>query len=211
MQLKIIIYFMIYKKNLDNLSIELIKLVSNVTEFETLTIKEIQEKTWIDHPQKFYNRLDKLIKDWYISEDFKVLKMPEENKIILPFYWWAQCWHNWSKIFDEYPRERIEVNLEKNNLSNRNFWKFFITRSKWKSMEPLIYTWINLLIESSPFIWWNYSYLVKHNERAKIKQITKKKWKYFLHSINKDYPDVEVKEEENLDVIWIVKIIWVNF
>jgi len=195
---------MIYKKYLDNLSIKLFNLIK-YSEFESLTIKEIQEKTWIDHPQKLYNRLNKLIKDWYISEDYEILKIPNKNTIFLPFYWWAQCWHNWSKIFDEYPRERVKLDINKNNFKENNYWKYFITRAKWKSMEPKINTGTNLLVKLNNFIWWNHFYLIKHNEKAKIKQITKKKWKYFLHSINREYPDVEIKEWEKFDVIWIVK------
>lgn len=136
--------------------------------------------------------------------------MPDENKVFLPFYWWAQCWHSWAKIFEEHPREKIKLDLEKNWLKDKDYWKFFITRTKWKSMEPKINTWTDLLVELSPFLWWNYFYLVKHNEIAKIKQITKKKWKYFLHSINRDYIDVEINEWEDFDIIWIVKVIWIK-
>lgn len=199
-----------YNKPIDDLSKELLNLMKNPWEFESLTIKDIQEITWIDHPQKVYNRLEKLIKDWYITEDYQIKRMPDENNVFIPFYWWAQCWHNWSKIFEDYPRERIKLNLEKNWLKDKDYWKFFITRTKWKSMEPKINSWTDLLVELSPFLWWNYFYLIKHDEKAKIKQITKKKWKYFLHSINRDYEDVEIKDWEDFEVIWIVKKIWVE-
>lgn len=199
-----------YNKPIDDLSKELLNLMKNPSEFESLTIKDIQEITWIDHPQKVYNRLEKLIKDWYITEDYQIKRMPDENNVFIPFYWWAQCWHNWSKIFEDYPRERIKLDLEKNWLKDKDYWKFFITRTKWKSMEPKIGSWIDLLVELSPFLWWSYFYLIKHDEKAKIKQITKKKWKYFLHSINRDYEDVEVEEWEDFEVIWIVKVIWVE-
>ena len=201
---------MFYKKPIDNLSKNILNLIKN-NDFENLTIKEIQEKTWIDHPQKLYNRLDKLIKEKYISEDYEILKMPEENKIFLPFFWWAQCWNNWTKIFEEYPRERIEIDLEKNNLIDKNYWKYFLTRAKWKSMEPKIKTWTNLLIEK--FDWniikWQY-YLLKHNEKAKIKEIIKNWKSWILNSLNPDYPDLKVKKWEDLEVIWIVKVIWVE-
>lgn len=200
-----------YNKPLDDLSIELLNLINSVSDFESLTLNDIQERTWIDHPQKIYNRLDKLIKDWYITEDYQVLRMPEENKVFLPFYWWAQCWNDGAKIFDEYPRERVEIDLDKNNLKDKSYKNYFLTRAKWKSMEPEIKTWENLLIEHSPnFTWEWYKYLIKHNEKAKIKKIKKINWKYVLHSLNPDYPDLEVKDWEDFEIIWIVKIIWVE-
>jgi SOS-response transcriptional repressor LexA len=199
-----------YNKPIDDLSKELLKLIKN-NSLEWMSMKEIQDETWIDHPQKIYNRLEKLIKDWYITEDYEVLKMPDENKIFLPFYWWAQCWHDWAKIFEEYPRDRIEIDLDKNNLKNKNYKSYFITRAKWKSMEPTIKTWEDLLIEFNPeFISEWYKYLIKHNDKAKIKKIKKINNKVFLHSLNPDYPDLEVKEEDDFDIIWIVKIIWVK-
>jgi phage repressor protein C with HTH and peptisase S24 domain len=137
--------------------------------------------------------------------------MPEENKVFLPFYWWAQCWNDGAKIFDEYPRERVEIDLDKNNLKDKSYKNYFLTRAKWKSMEPEIKTWENLLIEHSPnFTWEWYKYLIKHNEKAKIKKIKKINWKYVLHSLNPDYPDLEVKDWEDFEIIWIVKIIWVE-
>ncbi|MDQ7009847.1 MAG: S24 family peptidase, partial [Candidatus Gracilibacteria bacterium] len=202
--LKIIFLFMNYNKPLDNLSKNILKLIK-YNDFENLTIKEIQEETGIDHPQKLYNRLEKLIREGYISEDYEILKMPEENKAFLPFYGWAQCGNNGAKISEEYPRERIEIDLEKNNLKNKNYGRYFITRAKGKSMEPKIKTGTDLLIELSPFLGGNDFYLVQHNQKPKIKQITKKKGKYFLHSINKDYPDLEIKDDDVFDVIGIVK------
>ncbi len=195
-----------YNKPLDDLSIELLNLINSVSDFESLTLNDIQERTWINHPQKIYNRLEKLIKDKYITEDYQVLRMPEENKVFFPFYWWAQCWNDWAKVIEEYPRERIEIDLDKNNLTNKNYKNYFLTRAKWKSMEPEIKTWENLLIEYNPnFSWEWYKYLIKHNEKAKIKKIKKINWKYILHSLNQDYPDLEVKEWEDFEIIWIVK------
>ncbi|MDD3302994.1 MAG: S24 family peptidase [Candidatus Gracilibacteria bacterium] len=136
--------------------------------------------------------------------------MPDENKVFLPFYGWAQCGHSGAKIFEEHPREKIKLDLEKNGLKDKDYGKFFITRTKGKSMEPKINTGTDLLVELSPFLGGNYFYLVKHNEIAKIKQITKKKGKYFLHSINRDYIDVEINEGEDFDIIGIVKVIGIK-
>lgn len=201
----------LYNKPIDDLSKNLLNLIK-YQEFENLTIKDIQERTWIDHPQKIYNRLDRLIKEWYISEDYVFIRMPEENKVFLPFYWWAQCWNDWEKVFDEYPRERIEIDLEKNNLQDKNYKNFFLTRAKWKSMEPIIKTWTNLLIEKYDWnlIKWQL-YLLKHNEKAKIKQIIKN-WanSYTLHSLNPDYPDLEVNSWEKIEIIWIVRVNWIE-
>ncbi len=199
-----------YNKPIDDLSKELLKLIKNRS-LEWLTIKEIQDETWIDHPQKIYNRLDRLIKSWFITEDYEVLKMPDENKIFLPFYWWAQCWNDWAKIFDEYPRDRIEIDLDENNLKEKSYKNYFITRAKWKSMEPIIKTWENLLIEFYPeFISEWYKYLIKHNDKAKIKKIKKSNYKIYLYSLNPDYPDLEVKKEDDFEIIWIVKEIWIK-
>lgn len=199
-----------YNKPIDDLSIELLQLMKK-SSLEWMTIKEIQDETWIDHPQKIYNRLDRLIKDWYITEDYEVLRMPDENKVFLRFYWWAQCWNDWAKLFDEYPRDRIEVDLNENNLKDKNYKNYFITRAKWKSMEPIIKTWENLLIEfNTEFISEWYKYLIKHNDKAKIKKIKKTNNKFFLHSLNPDYPDLEVKKDDDFEIIWIVKEIWIK-
>ncbi|MFA5916978.1 MAG: S24 family peptidase [Candidatus Gracilibacteria bacterium] len=199
-----------YNKPIDDLSKELLKLIKN-NSLEGMSMKEIQDETGIDHPQKIYNRLEKLIKDGYITEDYEVLKMPDENKIFLPFYGWAQCGHDGAKIFEEYPRDRIEIDLDKNNLKNKNYKSYFITRAKGKSMEPTIKTGEDLLIEFNPeFISEGYKYLIKHNDKAKIKKIKKSNNKIFLHSLNPDYPDLEVKKDDNFEIIGIVKEIGIK-
>lgn len=53
-------------------------------------------------------------------------------------------------------------------------------------------------------------YLLKHNEKAKIKEVIKTWNGYILHSLNPDYPDVEVYSWEELDIIWVVRINWVK-
>lgn len=193
------------KKNIDNLSIELLKLIRDSDDFEWLTLSQVQSITWINHSQKLYNRLEKLIKYWYITEDYEFIKMPDENTTILPFFWWAQCGHSWDKLFEEgYPREKIEVDI--NELPNKNIQKYFISRAKWKSMEPLIKSWNNLLIKFHPYFdWESYNYLVSHNWKAKVKQI-KNKWnKKFLVSLNENYPPLEIKENDQLQIIWVVE------
>ena len=201
-----------YNKPLDDSSIEILKLIEEAISFDWLTISEIQNRTWINHPQKLYNRLQKLIREWYITEDFELLKMPETKEVFLPFFWWAQCWNNGNKVFGEYPRERIKISLDTNPKLIGNYKDFFITRAKWKSMEPDIKSWDNLLVKKYDNSWnfWNKIFLLKHNEKAKIKKLIK--WNsssVILKSLNEDYPDLEIDlQKDDFQIVWSVEQIW---
>lgn len=189
---------------IDNESMDLLKLIKD-SDYEEMTIKEVLDKTKINHPQKLYNRLTKLIKLWYITEDYEFIKFPDETKMILPFYWWAQCWNNWSNILEEYPREKLEIDTEEENIKLMKNKKYFVTRAKGKSMEPEIKSWNNLLIRLEQ----NYNnrdkFLLIHKNKPKIKKIKEDNWKKYLISLNPDFPDIEIKKEDDIQIVWIVE------
>lgn len=191
-------------QKIDNESMELLKLIKE-SDYNSMTIKEVLNRTNINHPQKLYNRLSKLIKLWYITEDYEFIKFPDENKIILPFYWWAQCWNNWSDILEDYPKEKLEIDTELNNIKIKKNQKYFVTRAKGKSMEPEIKSWDNLLIRMEKNYNFNDNFLLIHKEKPKVKKIKQEKWKIFLISLNQDFPEVEIKKEDDIDIIWVVE------
>jgi hypothetical protein len=192
------------KKNLDELSIKLLNYIKSWIDWKTM--KDLMEDIWINHPQKLYNRLEKLIKEGFIDEDYNFIRWIEDMKIYLPFFWWAQCWNNWNSWrVDDYPMEKIDIedyNLD--DIKAKNFQKYFVTRAKWKSMEPIIKTWDNLLIKfyDNNNIYNHKNYLIVHNWKAKVKKLIKNDTWFILNSLNDAYPDLEVKNEEELSIIW---------
>lgn len=199
-----------YKKNLDDLSIELLSYIENWIDWETM--KEVMYNLWIEHPQKLYSRLDKLIKGNFIDENYTFIKWINDIKIYLPFFWWAQCWNNWTTWrVDDYPIEKIDIkdyNLD--DVKPENFQKYFVTRAKGDSMEPIIESWDNLLIKfyDNSNIYNHKSYLIVHNWKPKVKKIINKKNWFILRSLNIVYPDLEVKKSDEFNIIWeFIKVI----
>lgn len=192
------------KKNLDELSIKLLKYIEPWIDWKTM--KEVMEDIWINHPQKLYNRLDKLIKEWFIDEDYNFIRWVDEMKIYLPFFGWAQCWNNWwNWRVEDYPMEKIDIeNYNIEDVKAKNYKDYFITRAKWKSMEPIIKSWDNLLIKffDNSNIVNSKAYLVVHNWKAKVKKLIKNKNWFILNSLNIVYPDLEVKEDDEFSIIW---------
>lgn len=191
-------------QKIDNESMEVLKLIKE-SDYNSMTIKEVLNRTSINHPQKLYNRLSKLIKLWYITEDYEFIKFPDENKIILPFYGWAQCGNNWSDILEDYPKEKLEIDTELNNIKIKQNQRYFVTRAKGKSMEPEIKSWDNLLIRMEKNYNFNDNFLLIHKQKPKVKKIKQEAGKIFLISLNPDFPDLEIKKEDSIDIIWVVE------
>ncbi len=194
-----------YKKNLDNLSIKLLEYFKSLLNwFEWKTIKEVMYDNNIDHPQKLYDRLEKLIKGGFIDEDYNYIMGVDNAKIYLPFFWWAQCWNYWPEWFEDYPIEKIDIDeYDLEEIKVNNVKNYFITRAKWKSMEPKIFSWQNLLVkyyDNTSIKKWTF-YLIKHNWKAKIKELEKKSWWINLVSLNEAYPDLFVSSKEDFIVI----------
>lgn len=132
-------------------------------------IKDIQEILQINHPQKLYDRFNKLIKLWCIDEDYNYVKWLNRNK--KPFYWFTSL----SRDNQEYPRCYIETNVECS----------FVSRIVGKNSA--LPTWTTIYINKNyEFENWN-MYLLIHNWNTKVKILEKKKWNYILKS---EYPDI---------------------
>lgn len=146
-------------------------------------IKDIQKILDINHPQKLYDRLNKLIKLWCIDEDFNYIKWLEKIKV--PFYWFTSL----SRDNQEYPREYIETDIQCT----------FVTRVVWKNSA--IKTWTTIYINKNyKFENWN-MYLIIHNWRTKVKILKKKKWSYILKS---EYPDIITND---IKILWeVIKV-----
>lgn len=191
-------------KELDKYCLDILTLIKE-SSFNDMTKSEVLKKVHLNHPQQLYDRLEKLIEAWHISEDYEFISFPNDKIVSLPFYWWAQCWHNGTKIFEDYPRKKIKIDIEKNNLKINKMNKFFITRAVWKSMLPEIKQGDDLLIR-----YWN-SYtesdkvLLVHNEKPKIKKIQRRKNDYYLTSSNPIYPEIKLDKLDDIQIIGVVE------
>ena len=72
-------------------------------------------------------------------------------------------------------------------------------------MEPKISSWDLVIVKVQDWFDLTNMVLLSHNNEAKIKKIKEKDWKYFLHSLNNDFEDLEIVDENEIRVIWIVK------
>lgn len=193
---------------LTNKHIELFDLIKIYSDNDIwwLTIDDIKEKANFDSRIEAMEKINDLVKMWYIDENFNIIKEIWNTSIFnLPFYWFAQCWNYWKEILENYPREKFTVH--KDILPSWDIQKYFVTRAKWDSMEPFISSWDNILIKSQPsYDDENDLLLVIHNNKPKIKKIKKINWKLFLVSLNKKHNDIELEEySDDIDIVWVVK------
>lgn len=195
-----------YKKNIDDLTLKILEYLRVRSEWKTIT--EVMMDNDIKHPQQLYSRLEKLIKWGYIDEDYNFIQWIDTPTIYFPFFGWAQCWNNGTTWrVDDYPMSKVDISkINTESIPAKDYKNYFITRAKWKSMEPEIKTGDNLLLKFHD--WGNLSqsksYLVTHNWKAKIKKVIPLDDWYALKSLNLSYPDMLVKESDSFDIIWEV-------
>lgn len=181
---------------------------------ESMSIKSIQDKVWLDHPQKVIHRLQQLEKKGYLRKQsnwtYKVFENPIKDTIELPVYWSALCWNKWSAVVEEYTPEKIKFSSSFLWVSDEE--NYFFVKAKWDSMEPQIKDGDLLLIRKLD--WWYGEWdklLVVHEGKPKIKKVMKSGWKFFLVSLNKDHEDLEILSSDNIDVIGTVKKVIKDF
>lgn len=200
---------------------ELEKTYQNILNFlkenegnENLSIKSIQDKVGLDHPQKVIHRLQQLEKKGYLRRQndwtYKVFENPVKDTIELPVYWSALCWNKWSAVIEEYTAEKIKFSSSFLWVSDDE--NYFFVRAKGDSMEPQISSWDLLLIRKRS---WGYSewdkLFVVHEGKPKIKKVIQSNWKYFLVSLNKNHENLEILSTDDIEVVGVVKKVIKDF
>ena len=196
-------------QKLDDLQKRLIAFFKQNTDQEGLTLREIANQVWANHPQTVLNKLNQLVfKGYFIKDSHGYRLIREEfwsrtdDVVQLPIYWFAQCGNKWKRVIEEYSQETVPVTAAFvwTDLTNA-----FFVRAKWNSMEPKIQDWDLVLIHQQP----NYDesdyVLVLHNQLPKLKRIIKKDGKYMLESINRFFDNVEISPYDDTKVIGVVK------
>ncbi len=201
------------KKILDEYQEKILNFLDSKQNFleEGTTLSDIAEFVWLDHPQKVSNKLQQLENKWFISKMangiYRVIKKISNDTIYLPLYWFAQCWIKWPEIIEEYPKEYLPFFSKIIKNPNENY---IAVKAKWRSMEPKISSWDIIIVKIQNNFEPSDLVLLSHNNEAKIKQIKEKDWKYYLHSLNNKFEDMEIMDKGEIMIIWIVKHIQKN-
>ena len=195
---------------LDDIHRKLIAFFKGNTNEEGLTLREIANEIWVNHPQTVLNKLNQLVLKWYFVKDgkgFRLIRNKIENKftdiIQLPIYWFAQCGHHGKAITEEYSQEKIPVTMA--FVGTSQLENCFFVRAKWHSMEPKIQDNDLVLIKQQDSYDPNDYVFVVHNDMPKLKKIVKQENRLFLESINRFFTKKEVDKYDETKVIGVVK------
>lgn len=174
----------------------------------TTTLMDIGEAVGIDHPQKVLDKIDQLIRRWYIAKTpfggYQVLRRFEESdQLSIPFFWYAQCGHAGKSILAEYPRKKLEVDKKFINQSEKE--SYFVTRAKGDSMEPFIHSGDFLLIKVQQGFSPEDKVMVVHNGLPKIKKVLRDGDNLVLRSFNSEFGDFVVDEDDEAEIVGVVK------
>lgn len=201
------------KEILDNLQEKILNFLDyHKSSEESITLRNIADAIWLDHPQKVANKLEQLEKKGFIKKQsngfYQVIKRYTNDTIYLPLFGFAQCGIKWPEIVDEYPKSYLPfpTSMIKNSSED-----LIAVKAKWKSMEPIIKSWDVLIIQIQSWFDSSDKVLLSHNNEAKVKQIKKKNNHYYLHSLNNNFEDMEIAEENEIHVIWVVKKVIQDF
>jgi len=197
-------------KELDQIQKALIYFFKKNTNQEWITLREIANALWVNHPQTILNKLNQLVLKWYFAKDEKWYRLIREeinnkfNDVIqLPIYWFAQCGNQGKAVVNEYSQEKIPVTLAMVGTSSVN--DCFFVRAKWNSMEPKIQDGDLVLIKQQSSYDENDYVFVVHNQLPKLKKIIKKDDKFYLESVNRFFDKLEVDKYDETEVVGVVK------
>jgi len=181
---------------------------------ENLSLKMIQDRVGLDHPQKVVHRLQQLEKKGYLRKEdnwtYKVFDNPVKDTIVLPVYGSALCGHKWSAVVEEYATDKITFSSSFLWVSDED--DYFFVKAKGNSMEPQVADGDLLLIRkwSGGYLEWDKLFII-HDGNPKIKKVLKSGWKYFLVSMNKNHEDMEILSTDSIEVVGIVKKVIKDF
>ena len=77
-------------------------------------------------------------------------------------------------------------------------------------MEPVIHEGDLILVKQQKEATENDKVLLVHNGTPKIKYLKQKNGHHVLFSLNKDIDDFELSTKDNVEIIWVVKLIISN-
>ena len=193
------------KKILDEMQEKILNYIYEIQDSdENITLQHIWNMVWLDHPQKVLNKIEQLERKWFINKinwTYRVIKNISNDIYYIPIFWFAQCGKRWPEIIEEYPKEYLPYPAK--DLKNPND-KLIAVKAKWDSMEPKIDSWDLVIVKMQQEFNPSNMVLLSHNNEAKIKKIIEKDWKYFLHSLNPNFDDLEIVDENEISIIWIV-------
>lgn len=201
------------KKPLDSYQEKLFNLIKDSPEdIEWLTLQQIDnEYLHIGYTQWVINKFKQLEAKWYIKKDengiYRAMKDMMEDIFYFPVLGFAQCWNKENLSLDTInSSERLAFPTSELPVINKeDLWKFFFTRAKWESMIPDIkdgdLVLVKMQTESNP----SDMTLVIHNSLPKIKHIIQSGKTFALVSLNKEVPDLEIANEDNLEIVGVVK------
>lgn len=201
-------------KTLTTLQNEIIKILKKHEWWKYLSFRKLWEMLWWVHHQTITNNIKQLVNRWFLREqedwEYIILDNPISDVVRIPVYWSAQCGNQWSEIAEERPVDYISYSTKVLGVSNAD--DFIFVKAKGNSMEPDIHAWDLLLIRK--WKWWFNEWdklLLIHNGKPKIKQVICSNWKYLLISLNKEHKNVEILQEDDVDIVWIVKKVIKDF
>lgn len=194
------------KKILDDMQEKILNFIKNHQDSdENITLQYIWDEVWLNHPQKVANKIEQLEKKWFINKlanwTYRVIKNIANDIYYIPIFWFAQCGIKWPEIVNEYPKEYLPYPA--NNLKNKSD-QLIAVKAKGKSMEPKIKSWDTVIVKIQDWFDDSNMVLLSHNNEAKIKRIKEKDGKYFLNSLNNNFDDLEIVNENEIDIIGIV-------
>jgi repressor LexA len=181
---------------------------------ENLSLKTIQNRVGLDHPQKVVHRLQQLEKKGYLRKEdngtYKVFDNPVKDTIVLPVYGSALCGNKWSAVVEEYTSEKITLSSSFLWVSDED--DYFFVKAKGDSMEPQVSDGDLLLTRkwSGGYSEWDKMFVI-HEGNPKIKKVLKSNWKYFLVSMNKNHEDMEILSIDSIEVVGVVKKVIKDF
>ena len=194
------------KKILDDMQEKILNFINKHQDSdENITLQYIWDEVWLDHPQKVSNKIEQLEKKWFISKlanwTYRVIKNIANDIYYIPIFWFAQCGIKWPEIVNEYPKEYLPYPA--NKLKSKSD-QLIAVKAKGKSMEPKIESWDTVIVKIQNWFDDSNIVLLSHNNEAKIKRIKEKDGKYVLNSLNNNFDDLEIVNENEINIIGIV-------
>ena len=172
-----------------------------------LILNSLYDELDIDSPGVLYYHLAQLEKKGYLkrnpsnSRDYIILDSPEEPITYINKYGTAQCGPN-GFILDGAPIGRIPI--------TSSFLRFpaseaFIVEARGKSMEPKIQEGDTIIAKKQNIAQSGDIVVCVHNKEVKIKQFLRIGKRIVLHSLNEEYPLIEVQDDNEFKIEGVVK------
>jgi repressor LexA len=181
-------------------------------DIEDLSLRKIGEMVDVfNKPQIIAHHLQKLEEKGYIRKDspaskkYIVLNKPISDVVWINRYGFAQCGPE-GLLGDDEILEKIPLSSKTFNIEKPD--NYFLVEARGKSMEPLIKDGDLILAKKQIHINNGQLAVVVHDETPKIKKVITDSKTYCLVSLNPEYSEENIIENENdLRVVGLVKSI----